>query len=210
MDFTGLKAELFLSVLIGYAIGSIPSAYLLTKWSHGLDLRTEGSRNIGSLNSYEVTGSRRVGLLTLIADVTKGLLPVTLTALLADHAVPGMAVGLIVGHCYPLWLRFHGGRGLATAAGICLGMNPILLAGWLGFFFIGYAAKRHVHFGAIVATLGSAIFVGLIPEESLVWGTMPWLEISLEALRITTWLMLFVIFTRHISPLRDLLRGAPQ
>src|SRR5438046_2843322 len=105
--------ETFLFALAGYFIGSIPVAYLLAKKRHDIDLRREGSGNIGARNVFEVTGNKRIGFAVLLLDMLKGIIPLLiLNELDYCSMIPIAAVTIILGHCYPLWLKFHGGRGL--------------------------------------------------------------------------------------------------
>src|SRR5438876_842163 len=113
--------ETFLFAFAGYLIGSIPVAFLITRKRHDIDLRHEGSGNIGARNAFEVTGNKRTGFAVLIIDMHKGIIPlVILSKLQYCDVIPIVAVTIILGHCYPLWLKFHGGRGLATAAAIAI------------------------------------------------------------------------------------------
>jgi acyl phosphate:glycerol-3-phosphate acyltransferase len=192
-----------LAILTGYLIGSIPFAYIFAKWRTGKDLRTEGSGNIGTLNSYEVTGSRTVGVLTLICDVMKGALPTWFAMLyFSDAIVLPLAVALIVGHCFPVWLKFKGGRGLATAAGITLAVNWLLLILWVIGFGIGMLIKRQVHVGAVSACLFTAIALLFIPFNVLNWFSL--LDVPVNEIRNGAWLILLVVLIRHIEPMMAL------
>ena len=189
-----------LAILVGYLIGSIPFAYIFAKQIGGKDLRTEGSGNIGTLNSYEVTGSKLVGVLTLIFDVLKGALPTWLASLyFSDAIVLPLAVALIVGHCFPVWLRFKGGRGLATAAGITLALNWLLLILWCAGFGIGMLIKRQVHVGAVTACIFTATALMIVPLDILYWFNL--LDVPVDHVRNGAWLILFVILLRHIEPM---------
>ncbi|HET6511951.1 MAG TPA: glycerol-3-phosphate acyltransferase [Candidatus Kapabacteria bacterium] len=189
-----------LAILAGYLIGSIPFAYLFAKWRTGKDLRQEGSGNIGTLNSYEVTGSKTVGILTLVFDVLKGAVPLWVASLyFSDAVVLPMAVALVVGHCFPVWLRFKGGRGLATAAGVTLGVNLLLLILWALGYVLGLLIKRQVHVAAAVATVFTAVMLAVLPLNSLLWFNL--LDVPLDHIRNAAWLILLVIMVRHIEPL---------
>lgn len=192
-----------LAILAGYLIGSIPFAYIFAKWRTGKDLRNEGSGNIGTLNSYEVTGSKTVGILTLIFDVLKGAVPTWVAMLYySDAVVLPLAVALIVGHCFPIWLKFKGGRGLATAAGITLSINWLLLILWLAGFGIGMLIKRQVHVGAVTACFFTAIALLFIPLNVLNWFSL--LDVPVNEIRNGAWLILLVILIRHIEPIMAL------
>ena len=118
--------SLVLALLAGYGLGSIPFGLLLTRWAGAGDIRTIGSGNIGATNVLR-TGRKGLALATLLLDLAKGAIPtaVGLAWLGPLGAVLGGA-GAIIGHCFPVWLGFRGGKGVATAAGVVLGLTPML------------------------------------------------------------------------------------
>src|SRR5436305_14159956 len=117
--------ETFLFAVAGYLIGSIPVAYLFGKRRHGLDLRQHGSRNIGVRNIYDVTGNKRAAFAVLVLDMHKGIIPLVIMSKTGYcEPISITAAAIVLGHCYPLWLKFQGGRGLATAAAISLLLSP--------------------------------------------------------------------------------------
>ena len=162
--------------LVGWLLGSIPMAYLVVKHRHGLDVRVEGSANVGANNAYRTTGSKRIGALVLALDALKGIAAVaagwavasafgTADGLTTDIFWPKSAalLGAVAGHNYNLWLslssgRLAGGKGLATAAGGFLLVTPLLVPVWGLLFLVGrwaFGAWRGVRdtiFGNVVAT----------------------------------------------------------
>lgn len=118
---TGFSTAALLALALGYALGSIPFGLILTKLAGGGDIRDIGSGNIGATNVLR-TGRKGLAALTLILDLLKG----TAAVLLARHFFPGTeivaAAAAFVGHIYPVWLGFKGGKGLATYAGILFGL----------------------------------------------------------------------------------------
>lgn len=124
-----------LALLLGYLLGSIPFGVLLTRWGGAGDLRSIGSGNIGATNVLR-TGRKGLAAATLLLDLAKGAAAV----LIADAIWPGTgslaAAGAFFGHCYPIWLRFKGGKGVATLMGIVLALHwPVGLiyaAVWVG------------------------------------------------------------------------------
>ncbi len=191
------------AILAGYLIGSIPFAYIFAKWRTGKDLRKEGSGNIGTLNSYEVTGSRTVGVFTLIFDVLKGVVPTWLAMIyFSDAVVLPLAVALVVGHCFPVWLKFKGGRGLATAAGVTFAISWLLLPLWLMGFGIGMLIKRQVHVGAVTACIFTAIALLVIPFNVL--NSFSIVNVPVNEIRNGAWLILLVVLIRHIEPMMAL------
>jgi glycerol-3-phosphate acyltransferase PlsY len=202
-------ASLLLGGLVGYFTGSIPFAYLFTRRATGKDLRVEGSRNIGTLNAFEVTGRRSVGAWVLIADLLKGLLPVFIFETLGySDALVILIPALVLGHCYPVWLRFHGGRGLATAAGAVLLVSPVMVATWLLTYKLGRMVHDQVHFGAIVAT-GTCL--GLLLLVPLTWLERASLDMSGFAdhgfqMVLSIAVVLLIVLSRHIEPFLQLVR----
>ena len=141
---------------ICYLIGSIPIAYLIVKRKHKKDITKEGSGNVGTLNSYEITGSRSTGVVVLVLDFLKGFIPALvlghfLSLPLAIIFLP--LVCIVVGHNFSIWLKFKGGRGLATAAGIGIIINFWLPIIWCVLYLFVYLIKRNVHIGNIFATI---------------------------------------------------------
>ncbi len=122
-----------LALLLGYALGSVPFGLLLTRLTGAGDLRAIGSGNIGATNVLR-TGRKGLAAATLLLDMAKGLLAVLLAAYWLQDGqsavVPSLAaLGALLGHCFPLWLRFKGGKGVATMMGVSLGLAwPVGLA----------------------------------------------------------------------------------
>lgn len=134
-----------------YLLGSIPSGLLLGK-AYGIDVRKEGSGNIGATNLYRTVG-RKVGVLTLACDCLKGLIPVLavkLSGLPADYAA-WLGLAAFLGHVFSLFLRFKGGKGVATALGVFLALSPLAVAIALGVFLALVFKWRYVSLGSIAA-----------------------------------------------------------
>lgn len=196
----------FLIPLIAYLIGSIPTAYIITRQHSGKDLRREGSRNIGTRNAYEVTGSKKVGIRVLILDILKGMIPLILLDYIGYRSfIPVAATAIVIGHCFPIWLRFHGGRGLATATGIILLLEPLALIYWVMFYFLSKLIKRNVHLNAAIATLCISAFTFLTPEEYFYNVFMIGVNNTdfLISLRVAILIITAVILIRHIEPIQE-------
>jgi glycerol-3-phosphate acyltransferase PlsY len=137
----------------GYLLGSIPFGLLITRLAGTRDLRQIGSGNIGATNVLR-TGRKELAILTLVCDVLKG----TLAVVIADH-IGGQdlailaALGAFLGHLFPVWLRFRGGKGVATAAGAVLGIDPLLGAATLATWLIIAAFFRYSSLASIVAAV---------------------------------------------------------
>lgn len=113
-------------VVLGYLAGSIPFGVLLTRWLRGVDVRQKGSGNIGATNVTRVAG-KKLGAVVLLLDALKGALPVALALrLLPGQPMLHVLVGLsaVLGHVYPVWLKLHGGKGVATALGVLVVLVP--------------------------------------------------------------------------------------
>jgi acyl phosphate:glycerol-3-phosphate acyltransferase len=148
-------------IVIGtaYLIGSIPTGLLLGK-AYGIDVRKEGSGNIGATNLYRTVG-RKVGIITLIGDCLKGLLPVVIVK--ASSLPPELAawVGLAAfcGHVYSVFLRFKGGKGVATALGVFLALAPLAVAVAIALFAVCMVLWRYVSLGSITAAAAMPLAV---------------------------------------------------
>ena len=140
-------------VLFGYLAGSVPFAFLLARRA-GIDVRRVGSGNVGAANVLRTTGAWRA-VLVMALDVTKGAAAVLVVHLAAGGvslaALTGAAA--IVGHIYPVWLRFHGGKGVAVAAGVFGVLSPVATAVAASLFVVTVWATRYVSLGSIAATL---------------------------------------------------------
>src|SRR3954467_12289543 len=142
-----------LSVLVGYLAGSVPFAFLLARKA-GVDVRLAGSGNVGAANVLRTTGAGR-GAMVLMLDVAKGAAAVLLAHAIAGGATLAALTGAaaIVGHIYPVWLRFHGGKGVAVAAGGFVGLTPVGTGLAAMLFPVIVSATRYVSLGSIAATL---------------------------------------------------------
>ena len=140
-------------ILLGYAVGSVPFAYLLARRA-GIDVRVAGSGNVGAANVLRTTGTP-LGLTVMILDVGKGAATVLAAYAGAGSATAMAAAGAaaIVGHIYPVWLRFHGGKGVAVAAGVFSVLAPLAAMLAAGVFFATVWLTRIVSLGSVAATL---------------------------------------------------------
>lgn len=140
-------------ILVGYLAGSVPFAYLLARRA-GVDVRTAGSGNVGAANVLRTAGAWR-GMTVMALDVAKGVLAVLLASLMSSGATLTSlaAAAAVVGHIYPVWLRFHGGKGVAVAAGVFAVLTPLATAAAAALFVIIVLATRYVSLASIAATL---------------------------------------------------------
>lgn len=146
-----------LILAVAYLIGSIPSGYLIVRATEGEDVREKGSGGTGATNVSRSAG-KGAGILTLILDVIKGVFVVFLAGILSDGLFPFAdwtiafaGVLAILGHIFPVWLRFRGGKGVATALGVFLMLEPIVVVIALVVFAITFALTRYVSLASLVA-----------------------------------------------------------
>lgn len=143
-----------LILLMAYCIGSVPFALLLARWWGGDDLRRVGSGNVGAANVLRASGVR-AGVVVALLDIAKGAASVALAMRLSSDGSAPAAAGLaaIVGHIYPVWLRFRGGKGVATACGVFSVLTPLaVLPAFVVFVAVAWAT-RYVSLGSVLATI---------------------------------------------------------
>lgn len=152
------------AILIGYFVGSLPVGYLVAQGAGGVDLRRVGSGNVGATNVYRTTGPA-IAIAVMLADIAKGAVAVWLAGGMNPVAA---GVAAVAGHIYPVWLRFRGGKGVATASGVfaMLAPLPTLLAA--AAFLVVVARTRFVSLGSIVATLVLPIVEWMTPGRRAV------------------------------------------
>jgi glycerol-3-phosphate acyltransferase PlsY len=191
-------------VLIGaYLVGGIPFSYIAGMWAKGIDLRQHGSGNLGASNTYRILGGK-IAIVVLICDVLKGLLPVVLArawdigGMEPVHALAA-AVGAVLGHLFSPYLRFSGGKGIATSAGAFAGLAPWgFLIAFLVFASV-FALRKIVSLASLSAaiTLPVAVYltsrIGLAPSSAAVlWGSI---------------LVMIVVIVKHRGNIKRLIAG---
>ena len=156
-----LSPALFWMVVAAYALGSIPFGVFLTRMTGRGDVRKSGSGNIGATNVARVAGPL-AGILTLLLDTGKGAVAVVAAERYGRGSALWMmlaAVAVCVGHCFPLWLRFKGGKGVATAVGAFLVLSPQAAGGGVIVFAMVVAAWRYVSLGSVSAAAAMPLLV---------------------------------------------------
>jgi len=151
--------EALFALLLGYVTGSVPFGLILTRLSGAGDLREIGSGNIGATNVLR-TGRKGLAAATLLLDLAKGLAAVLAArALWGEALTEQAAIGAFVGHCFPVWLMFRGGKGVATTAGICLGLawpiGAVYAAVWLGMLAVTRISSLAGMSAAVAAPLAA-------------------------------------------------------
>lgn len=155
------------ALALGYLLGSIPFGLILTKVFNAGDLRSIGSGSIGATNVLR-TGRKGLAIGTLLLDAGKGALAVWLAAQWWPLAAPIAAFGAILGHCFPVWLRFQGGKGVATALGIALALAWPLALVCVAVWLVVFAASRISSLGGIAATLAGPLAAWALDRPELV------------------------------------------
>ena len=153
----------FLLLLFAYLLGSVPTGVILAKAFSDVDPRTQGSRNIGATNVFRTAG-RKLGVITLLGDIVKGFLPVIIARSTVDSHfwVGAVALAAFIGHLYPIFLRFKGGKGIATGLGAFLALAPLsALLSCLVFAAVVYR-WRYISLGSLAATAALPIFLALL------------------------------------------------
>ncbi len=184
--------------IIGYLSGSIPFGLLLTKAAGLGDVRSIGSGNIGATNVLR-TGNKKIAALTLLCDGLKGFFPVLAAGFWGGELAPLVAgFGALAGHIFPVWLKFKGGKGVATGLGVLFGWNWLLglafVVAWIGTFFITRISSASALIAALLAIPVSYV-IGKTDD-----GGMP----------IFVWpvaLLALVIWTTHHANIRRLVKG---
>jgi glycerol-3-phosphate acyltransferase PlsY len=143
-----------MAILLAYGIGSTPFAWLLARRFGARDLRRVGSGNVGAANVFRASGVT-AGILVAILDVAKGVASVVVADRLGGGTATAAAAGMaaIVGHIYPVWLRFRGGKGVATACGVFAILTPAAIAPALAVFVSTVWLTKYVSLGSVLATL---------------------------------------------------------
>jgi glycerol-3-phosphate acyltransferase PlsY len=141
------------SILVGYAFGSVPFAFILARRA-GIDVRVAGSGNVGAANVLRTTGMP-LGVIVMALDMLKGAATVLLASALGDtpSAMAAAGAAAIVGHIYPVWLRFRGGKGVAVAAGVFAVLAPFATIAAASVFLIVVWTSRVISLGSVAATV---------------------------------------------------------
>jgi glycerol-3-phosphate acyltransferase PlsY len=185
-----------IEILFGYLAGSVPFAYLLARRA-GVDVRRAGSGNVGAANVVRTAGAGR-GVIVMALDMLKGALAV-LVAYASSAPMPVAVAGgaaAIVGHIYPVWLRFHGGKGVAVAAGVFAVLAPLATAVAATVFLVTVWMTRYVSLGSIAATVA-------LPPVAWLSGAPPTVTVGAVG---SAGLILF----RHRANLRRLISGTER
>jgi glycerol-3-phosphate acyltransferase PlsY len=162
-----------LLICLAYLIGSIPTAVWVSKSIFGIDIRDYGSGNSGATNTFRVLGSKW-GSLVMLVDVVKGVVATSLyilmpfylsNELLRTNFMIGLGLAAVIGHIFPIWASFRGGKGVATLLGMAIAIQPVVAACCLGVFFLVLFLTRFVSLGSILAGISFMVFILFIFNE---------------------------------------------
>ena len=182
---------LYAGAILGYLVGSVPFGLVLTRLFGYGDIRKIGSGNIGATNVLR-TGNRWLAAATLLLDGGKGAAAVLLAKLLGPDMTVIVAAAAVLGHLFPVWLRFRGGKGVATTLGVLIAIAwPVGLLACLTWLLVAFAF-RYSSLSALVAMAASPVFAWLLGER----------QIAQLALFLAV-----LVFIRHAQNIRRLLRG---
>jgi acyl phosphate:glycerol-3-phosphate acyltransferase len=162
-----------LLIVIAYLIGSIPTALWLGRAYFGIDIREYGSGNSGATNTFRVLGSRW-GTFVMLVDILKGVVATSLYILLPYYLTDewdrtnfmiGLGLAAVLGHIFPIWADFRGGKGVATLFGMILAIQPVVAACCIGVFILVLYLTRFVSLSSILASVAFAVFILFIFNE---------------------------------------------
>jgi glycerol-3-phosphate acyltransferase PlsY len=186
-------SEWILMIIIGYLIGSIPFSYLIPRWMGRIDIRQHGSGNTGTTNVVRTLGLK-IGIVAFLGDFLKGIVPAIIGFVLFS-TLGGIIGGAsaILGHCYSIWLKFKGGKGIATSAGVLIVLMPLILIILLTIQFIIIFATKIMSLASISSAILLPILTALLYSNN-------------ELLYFSIFLAIFVIF-KHKDNIKRLLQG---
>ncbi len=193
MDFS-LSPNTIVLLFASYFLGAIPFGLLFAKWLTGKDPREHGSGNIGATNALR-TGGKKVGICTLLADILKGVLPVAIALHLAlnEFSIACIALTAFLGHIFPVYLKFQGGKGVATMYGVLIPWLPwVAIASFVAWLLL-FKATRYVALASILAGAVLPLFAWLLHS-------------SFEAI-ISCCILGAIMIIRHSSNIQRLIAG---
>jgi glycerol-3-phosphate acyltransferase PlsY len=199
---------ILLIVAAAYLLGSVPTGYLLMRLFLKQDIRQAGSGNIGATNVLR-SGGKGLGAATFLLDMLKGCSAVWLGALLGHLLLPGYpllnvealaALVAVLGHIFPVWLGFRGGKGVATGFGVFLAATPLAALAAISVFIVVLALSRYVSLASIIGAASFPLFACLL-NRLLHWGPRPPFFIAVEIA------VALIIIVKHHQNIRRLLNG---
>lgn len=191
-------------VILAYLIGSVPTAVWVSKYFFNIDIRDYGSGNAGATNTYRVLGYKW-GSVVMVVDMLKGFAAVKLAYLLPFYVVDefartnfqiGLGLCAVLGHIYPIWAQFRGGKGVATLFGLVLGISPWTALCCIGVFSLVLFLTRFVSLSSILASLAFPVFILVI------------FNVDNHAYRIFAVVVALLVILTHQKNISRLLKGS--
>jgi glycerol-3-phosphate acyltransferase PlsY len=191
--------EIAFLIVFAYLIGSIPTAVWVSSKIYGIDIREHGSGNAGATNTFRILG-KKAGTAVMIGDMLKGFIAVKLSLLSNfswdSEAITNLQVGLglaaVVGHIFPIWADFRGGKGIATLFGMILSIQPLVAVSLIGVFAVMLFLTRYVSLSSISASIAFPVLIVFIFREP---------EISYKVFAIATACLVVLTHHKNISRL---------
>ncbi len=193
----------FILIIIAYLLGSIPTALIISRKYFGIDIRDYGSGNMGATNTFRVLGSR-YGTIVMVFDILKGIAAVSLYIFLPHYMsneldrtnfMIGLGLAAVLGHVFPVFANFKGGKGVATLFGMILAVQPVIAISCVGVFLLVLYLTRYVSLSSILAAL-------MLPVSVL------WIWNEHEVMyRIFALLVAFMVIITHQKNIGRILRG---
>lgn len=193
-----------LLIVLAYLIGSIPTSVWVSQYFFGIDIREYGSGNAGATNTYRVLGPRW-GTLVMIVDMLKGMAAVNLALLLPQYSGHdtqflnfqiGLGLAAVVGHIFPIWADFRGGKGVATLFGLVAGISPWTALSCAGVFLLVLYLTRFVSLSSILASIAFPVFILVI------------FNVENEVYRVFAIAVALLVVLTHQKNIGRLLKGA--
>ena len=192
----------FLLIILAYLIGSIPTAVWVSRRFFGIDIRDYGSGNAGATNTFRVLGSKW-GTIVMVVDMVKGIIATSLYILLPhymsnDHELVrtnfmiGLGLAAVIGHIFPIWAGFKGGKGVATLFGMAIAIQPAVALSCVCVFLLVFFLTRFVSLSSILAGIAFAVFILYIFDEH---------EVLYRAFAIAVALMIILTHQKNINRL---------
>jgi glycerol-3-phosphate acyltransferase PlsY len=186
---------IFVLLVISYLLGSIPSALIVGKLGYGVDVRDYGSGNLGSTNTFRALGMK-AGLIVVVADLLKGTLSAALPFLLQVDLNPLIAgLPAVLGHCYPIFAGFRGGKAVATSGGVLLFYSPLFFVLSVVVFFLVLYLSKYVS----LASMLTAVFAH---TYGIIWGD--------KLLSLATFALCILVLYRHRTNVERIMNGTER
>lgn len=177
--------------IIAYLLGSIPSALIVGKVGYKIDIREHGSGNLGATNTFRILGFK-AGCIVTVTDILKGTVATILPVLIFHADVYPLAIGVfaIIGHTYPVFAKFKGGKAVATSSGIFLGVSPLLFVFMITTFLITLYISKYVSLSSMITGLVSIVVSIFLQDIALI---------------IIITIITFLVFYRHIENIKRII-----